>query len=161
MAEAPYKAEYAKSGRATCAGPCSSPIAQGELRLGSPVGFGDAVSYKWRHWACITEKVLSNIRAKVEEHGLDAALAGLNELRPEDQQRVRRWLEEGPSDDDEKEVVAKAKPEAAAVPAVKTPRKRAPSKKAVEAKEAEAELEEEDEEYSPRPKRKSTKQARK
>jgi len=40
--------QYAASGHSSCAG-CHSPIRQGELRLGSPTGFGSG-SYKWRCW---------------------------------------------------------------------------------------------------------------
>lgn len=42
--------QYAKSGRATCTGPCKRLIAKGDLRLGSPMMFGEGLSYKWRHW---------------------------------------------------------------------------------------------------------------
>lgn len=46
----PGVVQYARSGRATCIGPCKRLIAKGDLRLGTPLQFGEGVSYKWRHW---------------------------------------------------------------------------------------------------------------
>ncbi|KAL4448474.1 hypothetical protein ABPG75_005693 [Micractinium tetrahymenae] len=171
----PYKVEYAKSGRATCNGPCKRLIAKGELRLGSPMVFGEGVSYKWRHWGCITDLVLNNMRGKIERHGIDSALAGLEALRPEDRQRVQRWLDEGPlkeepeqqeeEEETSEEEEAEEQEEEPAPSPVKTPKKRAPAparaSKRAAAKRREGGDDEEDEDYEPKAKRKATKRTRK
>ncbi|KAL4438198.1 hypothetical protein ABPG77_010559 [Micractinium sp. CCAP 211/92] len=173
----PYKAEYAKSGRATCTGPCKRLIAKGELRLGSPLMFGEGVTYKWRHWGCITKQVLNNMRGKIERHGADVALLGRDALRPEDQERVQRWLDEGPFEEEreqgeqaesseEHEAEEEQEEEEEPAPPVKTPRKRATAparaSKRAAAKRLEGGDNEEDEDYEPKPaKRKVTKRTRK
>lgn len=91
----PYCIEYARSGRATCQG-CKNLIAKGDLRLGSPVVFGDqGVSYKWRHFSCLTGAVLNNMRGKIGQHSLGDAITGLNKLKPQDYRRVEHSLGEG------------------------------------------------------------------
>lgn len=173
MAETyPYKVEYAKSGRATCTGPCKRLISKGDLRLGSPMMFGEGLSYKWRHWGCITNQVLRNMRGKFERHGIDAALAGREALRPEDSERVQRWLDEGPLEEDreqqgeqQEEEASSEEEEEPAPPPVKTPRKRAPAparaSKRAAARRLEGGDDEEDEDYEPKAaKRKGAKRRR-
>lgn len=61
--------------------------AQGDLRMGSPVQFQDqGLSYKWRHFRCLTGAVLNNMRGKIERHGRDAAITGLDKLKPQARQ---------------------------------------------------------------------------
>ncbi|PRW56177.1 Poly polymerase and DNA-Ligase Zn-finger region family [Chlorella sorokiniana] len=107
----PYCIEYARSGRATCQG-CKDLIAKGDLRLGSPVVFGDqGVSYKWRHFRCLTGAVLNNMRGKIGRHSLEEAITGLGKLKPQDYRRVEHTLgagglaaaKEGASSEEEEE----------------------------------------------------------
>lgn len=57
MEDLPYRAEYAKSGRAGCKY-CKSPIAQGSLRLAAMVQspFHDGKTPNWFHARCFFNK---------------------------------------------------------------------------------------------------------
>jgi len=46
----------------------------------------------WRHWGCVTKKIISNIK---EKQGEASELDGFDDLRPEDQDRVTTALEDG------------------------------------------------------------------
>ncbi|PWN49636.1 zf-PARP-domain-containing protein [Violaceomyces palustris] len=93
----PYRIEYAPSNRSACKGaiPCKgTKINKGELRLGTLAEIAGNQSFFWRHWGCVTDRVLNNMQDK---DGLDTAddLDGFEDLRPEDQERVRRAFEQG------------------------------------------------------------------
>jgi len=100
----PYRIEYAKSGRAACKGPkaCKdsgedSKMEKGSLRLGSvtkmPGADGDSHDTAfWRHWGCVTEKVITNMR---DEVGEAAELDGYEELTPEDQEKIKQAFVDG------------------------------------------------------------------
>nr|GAT46173.1 predicted protein [Mycena chlorophos] len=85
-----YRVEYAASGRSICKGPkpCKgSFIGKGELRFGalfSMPKIGDV--FAWRHWGCVTKRVLNNVKAI---HPNAEELDGYNELADEDKKRVR------------------------------------------------------------------------
>lgn len=114
----PYHIEYAKSGRAKCKGPkktCPSEdrsIKGGDLRLGSEIESTGFTGVAWRHWKCTTPKVLEHLS------GLDSLedLVGFSELHEEDQERVRKAVEEGhvseTEGDDEEEKKEEEKPKA-------------------------------------------------
>ncbi|KAJ3972469.1 zf-PARP-domain-containing protein [Lentinula raphanica] len=107
-----YRLEYASSNRAKCKGPkpcagrqqltflglylltgCSgSVLTKGCLRFGTTVEFQGKQSFAWRHWGCVTSKVLSNVK---NEHPDASDVDGFEELRPEDQQKVIKAWEEG------------------------------------------------------------------
>ncbi|KAL4062553.1 hypothetical protein J3A83DRAFT_4109785 [Scleroderma citrinum] len=124
-----YRVEYASSARAKCKGPkpCTgTTISKGELRLGTLIEVRGATTYSWRHWGCVTPKIISNIKTSI---GSVEDLDGFDDLSDEDKSRLRHAFEEGkvadadippsgrkPADEDAKEG--------------EKSRKRAPKKKA-------------------------------
>ncbi|KAG8123340.1 putative Poly [ADP-ribose] polymerase protein [Naja naja] len=86
-AENLYRAEYAKSGRASCK-KCRENIAKDSLRLAimvqSPM-FDGKVPH-WHHYSCFWE------RAPLLSH---ADLDGFSELRWEDQEKIKKHIESG------------------------------------------------------------------
>ncbi|MEE6473716.1 hypothetical protein FKM82_010148 [Ascaphus truei] len=82
-----YRAEYAKSGRASCK-KCGDNIAKETLRLAimvqSPM-FDGKVPH-WHHFACFWK------RARVVSHG---EIDGFTELRWDDQEKVKKCIETG------------------------------------------------------------------
>ncbi|KAI0940604.1 hypothetical protein AcW1_003757 [Taiwanofungus camphoratus] len=79
--------EYSKSSRAVCHGPppCKgSPIQLGVLRYGQ-TNFGPyGETVEWRHWGCVTPDILGRLaEVKLER------VPGFNNLRPEDQGKIR------------------------------------------------------------------------
>ncbi|KIM68259.1 hypothetical protein SCLCIDRAFT_1209678 [Scleroderma citrinum Foug A] len=132
-----YRVEYASSARAKCKGPkpCSgTAIVKGELRLGSLIDVRGATSYVWRHWGCVTPKIISNIKNSV---GDVEDLDGFDELKDEDKDRLRHAFEEG-------KVADADIPASARKPVDEESEK--PKKKRAPAKKAEADTEEGDEE---------------
>ncbi|VDB95911.1 unnamed protein product [Peniophora sp. CBMAI 1063] len=82
--------EYSKSSRAKCNGapPCKGTlIPLGALRYGRLVrnDFGEQI--KWMHWGCVTGPILGELAG----YGINR-VEGFNELRAEDQQKIRRAL---------------------------------------------------------------------
>lgn len=75
--------EYAKSGRAVCQnGECKKrglKIEKGSLRQGVWVSINGNESWKWRHFGCITDRVMKTMH---EHYGADAIekLDGCDEL---------------------------------------------------------------------------------
>ncbi|RUS15874.1 poly polymerase and DNA-ligase Zn-finger region-domain-containing protein [Endogone sp. FLAS-F59071] len=67
-------------------------IEKGQLRLGVLVESDTLKTFKWRHWGCVTEKVLQNLQEKYESIG---DLPGFNDLNEQDQERVRKASAEG------------------------------------------------------------------
>ncbi|KAJ3362253.1 hypothetical protein GGF32_006285 [Allomyces javanicus] len=90
MADTEYFVEYAKSGRSKCSAgkACTAMIEKGELRLG--VRFTTTTPMiKYRHWRCVTSKILDNIGDP------DDNLGGYETLTPEDKELVRKAFEDG------------------------------------------------------------------
>ncbi|KAF9057231.1 hypothetical protein BJ165DRAFT_1419306 [Panaeolus papilionaceus] len=90
-----YRLEYAPSPRAKCKGskPCNgTPIDKGELRLGTLIDMRGIPAFQWRHWGCVSSRILSNLRSSFSEV---AEIDGYEELCDEDKQRVTRAWEEG------------------------------------------------------------------
>ncbi|CAL0310383.1 unnamed protein product [Lupinus luteus] len=84
----PWKAEYAKSGRSSCR-TCKSPIASEDLRLGKMVQSSkfDGLMPMWNHATCILKKA-NQIKETDDVENLEL-------LRWEDQQKIRKYIEEG------------------------------------------------------------------
>ncbi|KAL3418908.1 hypothetical protein PVAG01_09129 [Phlyctema vagabunda] len=65
-----YRVETASSGRAVCKNTeCKKEgvkIDKDELRLGVWVSFEDRGSWAWRHWGCVTGKMIENLRKYLE-----------------------------------------------------------------------------------------------
>ncbi|KAJ5818562.1 hypothetical protein N7474_004153 [Penicillium riverlandense] len=102
--------EEAKTGRAGCQNKeCKDAklkIPKGELRVGSWVDSGNFQSWYWRHWGCVTPKMIHNIMEALDE--LDDSsgdqknftlLDGFDELPEEFQATVQKALEQGHVDD--------------------------------------------------------------
>ncbi|KAK6937822.1 Poly(ADP-ribose) polymerase, catalytic domain [Dillenia turbinata] len=84
----PWKAEYAKSSRSSCK-TCKSPIDKEILRLGKMVQATqfDGFMPMWNHAGCIFKKAYQ-IKSVDDVEGLDL-------LRWEDQQKIRKYVEGG------------------------------------------------------------------
>lgn len=92
-------AQYANSGRAKCNGrkPCKgTAIAKGQIRFGTWVTLQEHGSFKWRHWGCLTASVLKNVSNEVE--GKIEELDGFEDLKPEDQEKIKKAFEDGQID---------------------------------------------------------------
>ncbi|KAJ5625750.1 hypothetical protein N7510_002059 [Penicillium lagena] len=100
----------AKTGRAGCQNKeCKDAkvkIPKGELRVGSWVDSGNFQSWFWRHWGCVTPKMIHNVMESLDE--LDdssgdeknlSLLDGFDELPEEFQATVKKALEQGHVDD--------------------------------------------------------------
>ncbi|KAL5000293.1 hypothetical protein BDV10DRAFT_163141 [Aspergillus recurvatus] len=102
-----YRLEQASTGRAGCQNKeCKEnkiKIAKGELRLGSWVDTERFQSWFWRHWGCVTPKVIANVNDIVGE-GDDRDLEmldGYEDLPVELQEKVAKALEQGHVDDED------------------------------------------------------------
>lgn len=86
MDDLPYRAEYAKSGRAGCKY-CKTNIGQGSLRLAAMVQspFHDGKSANWFHFSCFFQKQ----RPKAV-----GDIAKVSELKYEDQEKIREKVGE-------------------------------------------------------------------
>ncbi|EPS95078.1 hypothetical protein FOMPIDRAFT_1038644 [Fomitopsis schrenkii] len=104
-----YRLEYANSGRSKCNGPkpCKgTPIGKGELRFGSLVDFRGNTSFSWRHWGCVTTKILSNMKNSFDEAD---ELDGFEDLNDDDQEKIRKaWGEGKVADEDIPDTARKA-----------------------------------------------------
>ncbi|GAQ04180.1 PARP-type zinc finger-containing protein C2A9.07c [Aspergillus lentulus] len=148
-----YRLEAASTGRAGCQNKeCKEEkikIGKGELRLGTWVDTEKFQSFFWRHWGCVTPKIIANLNEAVEEASGDSkdldAIDGFEELPSGYQEKVRKALEQGHVDDED----WKGDPEMNR-PGMTGFRKRAPKKKA---DEEEAETASEKEEKTPKSKK--------
>ncbi|XP_008794292.2 LOW QUALITY PROTEIN: poly [ADP-ribose] polymerase 1 [Phoenix dactylifera] len=84
----PWKAEYAKSGRSSCKS-CKNSIDKDQLRLGKMVAATqfDGFMPTWNHAGCIFKKG-NQIKSVDDVEGIDL-------LRWEDQQKIRKYVEGG------------------------------------------------------------------
>ncbi|CDO71198.1 hypothetical protein BN946_scf184845.g69 [Trametes cinnabarina] len=80
---------YASFARRSCKG---TKIEKGELRFGSLVDFKGNTNFSWRHWGCVTPKIISNMKEKFDEAD---ELDGFEDLNEEDQERIKKAWEEG------------------------------------------------------------------
>ncbi|KAL0371203.1 UNVERIFIED_CONTAM: Poly [ADP-ribose] polymerase 1 [Sesamum angustifolium] len=82
----PWKAEYAKSSRSSCK-TCKNPIDKENLRLGKMVQASqfDGFMPMWNHAACILRKA-NQIKSVDDVEGLEL-------LRWEDQQKIRKYID--------------------------------------------------------------------
>ncbi|RAK98270.1 uncharacterized protein BO80DRAFT_362068, partial [Aspergillus ibericus CBS 121593] len=102
--------EEASTGRAGCKNKeCKDQgikIAKGELRHGSWVDTERFQSYAWRHWGCVTPKIIANMIETVGDANESGerdytALDGYEELPQDAQAKVRKALEQGHVDDED------------------------------------------------------------
>ncbi|KAK5169676.1 uncharacterized protein LTR77_005654 [Saxophila tyrrhenica] len=102
-ASAVYRVEIAKTGRAGCqATQCkkeSEKIPKGELRHGVQVTIREHTSFMWRHWGCVTPRIIHNW-AEISDMDMEM-IDGYEVLPPDCQEKVKRALEQGHVDDDD------------------------------------------------------------
>ncbi|KAG6330430.1 hypothetical protein ID866_8659 [Astraeus odoratus] len=122
-----YRVEYASSARAKCKG---AAISKGELRLGTLIEVRGTTTYAWRHWGCVTPKIISNIKASL---GNAEELDGYEELKDEDKERLRRAFQDGKVADADVPATARKPADEEAKEDEKPKKKRAPAKKTAEA----------------------------
>ncbi|KAJ8081196.1 hypothetical protein AAF712_008836 [Marasmius tenuissimus] len=70
----------------------SCVITEGSLRFGTTVEFHGKQVFAWRHWGCVTREQLENVKAQFEEA---SELDGFEDLKEEDQERVKKAYEDG------------------------------------------------------------------
>jgi hypothetical protein len=98
-----YRLEVASSGRAGCQNKeCKDEkikIDKGDLRLGTWVDNEKFQSFFWRHWGCVTPKIIASL-IEISEETSDGnrdytLLDGYDDLSSEHQSKVREALEQG------------------------------------------------------------------
>jgi len=149
----PYRVEVTKQGRAGCKGPkpCNgTKIQKGELRVGTfvqiPSGGGETRdSWQWRHWGCVTKKVLANLMNSGPLEDLD----GFEDIGDEYQEKMRKAWENGEVAPDDIPESAKKPKEGEDTEAVGSSSSPVKDKKAVKKKSAKAA----DDEEEPKPKK--------
>ncbi|EIT79410.1 poly polymerase and DNA-ligase Zn-finger region-domain-containing protein [Aspergillus flavus] len=102
-----YRLEQASTGRAGCQNKeCKDEkvkIAKGELRLGTWVDTERIQAFFWRHWGCVTPRIIASLNENLgdgDEKDYEQ-LDGFEDLTPENQEKVKKALEQGHVDDDE------------------------------------------------------------
>ncbi|KAL3482352.1 hypothetical protein BJX99DRAFT_216876 [Aspergillus californicus] len=150
-----YRIEQAPTSRAGCTNTeCKNnkvKITKGELRLGSWVDTEKIQAFFWKHWGCVTPKVISNMQEVVEEGDERdlTLLDGFDELEPELQEKVARALAQGHVDHEDWKGDPEMNEPGKAGFRVRTPKKKAA--KATKAAEDEDEEVEEDAEEKKTP----------
>ncbi|GFF41425.1 PARP-type zinc finger-containing protein C2A9.07c [Aspergillus udagawae] len=142
-----YRLEAASTGRAGCQNKeCKEEklkIGKGELRLGTWVDTERFQSFFWRHWGCVTPKIIGHLNEAVEEASGDSkdldAIDGFEELPSEYQEKVRKALEQGHVDDEDWKGDTEMNR-----PGMTGFRKRAPKKKKADDEEADTASEKEE-----------------
>ncbi|KAF9480965.1 zf-PARP-domain-containing protein [Pholiota conissans] len=134
-----YRIEYATSNRAKCKGPkpCGgTPITKGDMRFGTVVDIGGHANFAWRHWGCVTKKLIENMKAKHDEA---SDLDGFEDLKDEDKAKIiKAWQDGEVADEDIPDSARKPAGEEGEEKPKKTTKK-ATKKKADEAEDDDAE----------------------
>ncbi|TNY19268.1 poly polymerase and DNA-ligase Zn-finger region-domain-containing protein, partial [Rhodotorula diobovata] len=80
-------------GTSKCKGPrpCNG-TSHGSLRCGTAVTINGNSTFAWRHWGCVTAKQFHNMKESFEEA---EELDGFEDLKPEDQERVKKAFDVG------------------------------------------------------------------
>ncbi|KAF9788554.1 hypothetical protein BJ322DRAFT_643949 [Thelephora terrestris] len=121
-----YRVEYAASARAKCKGPkpcAGTTLAKGDLRFGSLVDFKGRTSFAWRHWGCVTPKIIENVKKSFED---PQELDGFDELNDEDKEKLKvAWDAGHVADEDIPPTAIKAADEEEE----EKPKRRAPKKR--------------------------------
>ncbi|KKK18802.1 hypothetical protein AOCH_002889 [Aspergillus ochraceoroseus] len=100
-----YRIDEASTGRAGCQNKeCKDnkvKILKGELRLGTWVDTERFQSFFWRHWGCVTPKIIANFGELVGDDKDLSTIDGFDELSPENQEKVKKAVEQGHVDDED------------------------------------------------------------
>ncbi|KAE8381010.1 hypothetical protein BDV26DRAFT_256321 [Aspergillus bertholletiae] len=102
-----YRLEQASTGRAGCQNKeCKDEkvkIAKGELRLGTWVDTERIQAFFWRHWGCVTPRIIASLSENLgdgDEKDYEQ-LDGFDDLTPENQEKIKKALGQGHVDDEE------------------------------------------------------------
>ncbi|KAL4870932.1 hypothetical protein BDV12DRAFT_164939 [Aspergillus spectabilis] len=102
-----YRIDQAPTSRAGCKNKeCKDEgikILKGELRFGTWVDTENFQSFFWRHWGCVTPKIISNVIdlvGKGDDRDLDM-LDGFEGLPSELQEKIKKSLDQGHVDDED------------------------------------------------------------
>ncbi|THV07105.1 zf-PARP-domain-containing protein [Dendrothele bispora CBS 962.96] len=90
-----YRFDYAPSNRAKCKGPkpCNgTTLPKGTLRHATMADFQGKPTSHYRHWGCVTKKIIENMKAQFPNAD---EVDGFEDLKPEDQDRIRKAWEDG------------------------------------------------------------------
>ncbi|CAB11770.2 zf PARP type zinc finger protein Hpz2 [Schizosaccharomyces pombe] len=101
-----YRIEIAPNNRAKCKGSlCGrSKILAGTVRFGTFVDSGRFQSWAWKHWGCVTPRMLKNIKNRLGEDDIVNSLDGITALSQEWIDKVVDAINEGHvSESDERE----------------------------------------------------------
>ncbi|KAI9843602.1 MAG: hypothetical protein M1838_002534 [Thelocarpon superellum] len=98
-----YRVEVSTNNRAGCKdSTCKAngvKILKGELRFATQVTIQENTSWVYKHWGCVTPKVVDNLKQQIDNN-LEL-LDGYDELPADVQEKVRRALENGHVDDED------------------------------------------------------------
>ncbi|OLL21729.1 PARP-type zinc finger-containing protein [Neolecta irregularis DAH-3] len=99
-----YRIEYAASARSKCkANTCGqAKIEKGALRFGTWVDSGRFQSYAWRHWGCVTPKVLENVGNAFDD--IEKEMDGYDEIEDRDKLKIKAAVESGQLAEEDKTV---------------------------------------------------------
>lgn len=115
------------------------------------VSFNQKKNSAWRHWGCVTPKILENVQKSLSDPG---ELDGFEELNEVDKAKIiKAWQDGHVADEDIPDTARKPEGEEE-----EKPKKRAPAKKAAKKKDEDAE-EGTEEEAEEKPKKKPAKRA--
>ncbi|KAI5810866.1 hypothetical protein BZA77DRAFT_254168, partial [Pyronema omphalodes] len=94
------KTEISGTNKAKCKSTVcdKSVITKGDVRLGTWVEIKGHGSFQWRHWGCVTAKVISNLKeAALDTNGefTTDLVDGFPDLDAETQEKVRSAIEAG------------------------------------------------------------------
>ncbi|KAH8089309.1 hypothetical protein HD553DRAFT_163268 [Filobasidium floriforme] len=90
----PYRLEVTTNARRSCNGtkPCKgSKITKGECVFGTWVTFKETGSFKWRHLACMTPKVIQNLKNEIPD---PTEVDGYDELPEPLQDKFKQYFED-------------------------------------------------------------------
>ncbi|KAL3466266.1 hypothetical protein BJX64DRAFT_251235 [Aspergillus heterothallicus] len=102
-----YRIEESPTSRAGCQNKeckdAKKKIPKGEVRVGTWVDTEKVQAFMWRHWGCVTPKIISNLNEVIgegDDRDLDL-LDGYEDLSEENQQKLAKALDQGHVDDEE------------------------------------------------------------
>ncbi|KAJ6083005.1 hypothetical protein N7467_007140 [Penicillium canescens] len=98
-----YRFELARSGRASCqtkeCKDSGDKIPKNEFRVGTWTDTEKIQSWMWRHWGCLTPRMISNMQESLKIDGSDGynfeQLDGFEDLSEELQDKIRNAVETG------------------------------------------------------------------
>ncbi|EPY51768.1 hypothetical protein SPOG_00193 [Schizosaccharomyces cryophilus OY26] len=92
-----YRVEIASNSRSKCKGSlCGrSKIPAGAVRFGTFVDSGRFQSWAWKHWGCVTPRMLKNVKNRLGEDDLRNTLDGITALPDEWIDKIIRAVQEG------------------------------------------------------------------